>query len=305
MPFGAKDGCRMESNNPALKGERFHFRGEVIDMDHAMEMTPTLFKAILLVCLMAFATGAVWFLTLWQHAAPFPYLLESLPLAALFGALILWKPRLSPFLSPFFALAAGGVLGSVSAYAETFLPGWFTTAICLTYFVFAIVMILYFTKTISLHPNWQTAVFVALLALALMYGIALPLALFGFDLTWFLGVGFLSTLFSLFVVGSASLHFLADLEELLFRIKEGAPPYMEWYGAFGLLVTFFWLYTGYYQGSGRGKLFPPCPCYIMEPKKGSYLRRKFQENRGLRGEIYICISLSNGMHRVFVFYISS
>jgi len=48
--------------------------------------------------------------------------------------------------------------------------------------------------------------------------------------------------FSLFVVVIASLNLVMDFDFIEHGAKSGAPKYMEWYGAFGLLVTLIWLY---------------------------------------------------------------
>ena len=48
--------------------------------------------------------------------------------------------------------------------------------------------------------------------------------------------------FSLFVVVIASLNLVLDFDFIEEASEMGLPKYMEWYGAFGLMVTLVWLY---------------------------------------------------------------
>ena len=52
-----------------------------------------------------------------------------------------------------------------------------------------------------------------------------------------IGIGF-----SVFVVIIASLNLVLDFDFIEAGVEQGAPKYMEWYGAFGLMVTLIWLY---------------------------------------------------------------
>jgi uncharacterized YccA/Bax inhibitor family protein len=54
--------------------------------------------------------------------------------------------------------------------------------------------------------------------------------------------GMISIGFSLLVVGLASANLVLDFESIEMGAKHRAPRYMEWYGAFGLMVTLVWLY---------------------------------------------------------------
>ena len=69
------------------------------------------------------------------------------------------------------------------------------------------------------------------------------LRMFGMDHMPFLHEGsMLGIGFSLFVVAIASLNLLLDFDMIEKGAEMGAPKYMEWFGAFGLLVTIVWLY---------------------------------------------------------------
>jgi len=55
--------------------------------------------------------------------------------------------------------------------------------------------------------------------------------------TGWVGIGF-----SLFVVVIAALNLVLDFDFIEQGAAQSAPKYMEWYGAFGLMVTLIWLY---------------------------------------------------------------
>ena len=44
------------------------------------------------------------------------------------------------------------------------------------------------------------------------------------------------------VVGIASMNLVLDFDFIEQGAENGAPKYMEWYGAFGLMITLIWLY---------------------------------------------------------------
>jgi len=58
----------------------------------------------------------------------------------------------------------------------------------------------------------------------------------------FHGSGLISIGLSLVVVGIAALNLVMDFDFIEQGAENGAPKYMEWYSAFGLMVTLIWLY---------------------------------------------------------------
>ena len=49
-------------------------------------------------------------------------------------------------------------------------------------------------------------------------------------------------IFSLVVVVIAALNLVLDFDFIEHGVAHGAPKFMEWYAAFGLMVTLVWLY---------------------------------------------------------------
>jgi uncharacterized YccA/Bax inhibitor family protein len=83
---------------------------------------------------------------------------------------------------------------------------------------------------------------VATSALCLFYLITMVLSFFGVGMPLVFSAGKFGIAFSLFVVGLAAFNLLLDFDFIENAAASQAPKYMEWYGAFGLMVTLIWLY---------------------------------------------------------------
>ena len=68
------------------------------------------------------------------------------------------------------------------------------------------------------------------------------LGLFHIQIPGIFGSGPIGILFSVAVVIIAALNLILDFAFSEEGASRGAPKYMEWYGAFGLMVTLVWLY---------------------------------------------------------------
>jgi len=78
--------------------------------------------------------------------------------------------------------------------------------------------------------------------IALVYLASIVLGFFGVSIPYIHGSGLIGIGFSLFVVVIAALNLVLDFDFIESGAEKGAPKYMEWYGAFGLVVTLIWLY---------------------------------------------------------------
>ncbi len=88
----------------------------------------------------------------------------------------------------------------------------------------------------------QLGVVAATGGIALVYFITMILGFFGVHITMLYGSGMIGIGFSLFVVVIAALNLVLDFDFIEGGAQSGAPKYMEWYGAFSLMVTLIWLY---------------------------------------------------------------
>jgi uncharacterized YccA/Bax inhibitor family protein len=78
--------------------------------------------------------------------------------------------------------------------------------------------------------------------IALFYLLSMMLGFFGVHFNSIFGSGLIGIGFSVVVVIVAALNLVLDFDFIETGARAGAPKYMEWYAAFGLMVTLIWLY---------------------------------------------------------------
>jgi uncharacterized YccA/Bax inhibitor family protein len=156
--------------------------------------------------------------------------------------LTIFKPRLARFTAPVYALVEGLLLGAISHVFNIQYEGIVVQAVGLTLGVFALLLFLYATKVIKVTDKLRTGIMVATGAVFLVYMVSLVLRLFGGNVPFIHDSGPVGILFSLAVVVIASMNLVVDFDFIDQGARRGAPKYMEWYGAFGLMVTLVWLY---------------------------------------------------------------
>lgn len=162
----------------------------------------------------------------------------------------IFKPTTAPVTAPIYAAFEGVFLGAISQviqvrYQDRFpgSGGIVLQAVSLTAGVLCVMMFVYATRLIRVTDKLRLAVVSATMAVALFYVASMVLRLFGvgtpalFAANPLIGIGF-----SLFVVGLAAFNLLLDFDFIEKAAAHEAPKYMEWYGAFGLMVTLIWLY---------------------------------------------------------------
>ena len=154
----------------------------------------------------------------------------------------IFKKEWAPITVPIYAVLEGLALGGVSAvYAHEY-TGIVQQAIFLTFGIFFTLLFAYKTKVIKPTENFKLGVFAATGGIALIYMISIIMSFFGGEIPMIHDSGPIGIGFSLFVVVIASLNLVMDFDFIEEACENSAPKYMEWYGAFGLLVTLVWLY---------------------------------------------------------------
>lgn len=233
----------MRTSNPTLTSERFSGFGRQIDLSDRMTMQGTVTKtAILLLCTMITA-----FYTWSQAYAGGPGAVSGYMMLGVFGGMIagfatIFKQTWAPVTAPIYALLKGLFLGGISALMEARYPGIVMSAVGLTFGVMGALLLAYQARWIVVTDTFRTCVVAATGGIALFYFISLILSFFGIPVPLIHSSGSFGILFSLFVVGIASMNLVLDFDFIEQRCRYGAPQYMEWYSAFGLMVTLIWLY---------------------------------------------------------------
>ncbi|MBI2273539.1 MAG: Bax inhibitor-1/YccA family protein [Bacteroidetes bacterium] len=178
-------------------------------------------------------------------------LMNTLMMVGIFGGLITaiaisFKPNWAPYLAPLYGLLEGLFVGAISAilnaaFAEKY-PGLVMQAVGLTFGVAIAVFLLYNFRVIRATEKFKSVIIAATMGIALFYLLTMILRLFGVNVSFMYDSSMLSIGISLFVVAIAALNLILDFDMIEQGAERGAPKFMEWFGAFGLMVTLVWLY---------------------------------------------------------------
>jgi uncharacterized YccA/Bax inhibitor family protein len=164
------------------------------------------------------------------------------------GLVIAFKPTLAKYLAPAYGLLEGFVLGAFSAiindmFKERY-PNLVISAVGLTFGVAVAMFLLYSFRIIKPTQKFRAVIVSSIVGIGIFYLITILLSLFHIYIP-FMQIGNSSLLgigINLFIVAIAALSLILDFEMIEVGANTGAPKYMEWYGAWGLLVTMVWLY---------------------------------------------------------------
>jgi len=239
----------MKTSNPALGESTFRSVGSAqyggyIDAAARMTLSGTVNKTgILLIC--AFATASwTWYKFLINHDMG---AVSGLMMLGLFGGFIcamvtVFKKEWAPVTSPIYALLEGLALGGISAMTELRYPGIAIQAVGLTFGTLFVLLVAYSSRIIHVTQKFRLGVVAATGGIMVFYLAQMVLGFFGVHLYSLNGSGALSIGISLFVCAIAALNLVLDFDFIERGVNYGAPKYMEWYGAFGIMVTLVWLY---------------------------------------------------------------
>jgi uncharacterized YccA/Bax inhibitor family protein len=233
----------MRTGNPALSDQTFRalpYTGE----QEAMTIQGTVNKTgLLLLCVIL---TAAW---TWHRffETSNPASVTTWVMIGAFGGLILalitvFKQTWAPVTAPIYSLLEGLFIGGVSSIAESQYPGIVVQAVGLTFGTLVALLAAYSSGLIKATENFKLGVVAATGGIFLVYMVSLVLGLFGVRVPYIYDNGLFGIGFSLFVVVVAALNLVLDFDFIEQGARSGAPKYMEWYGAFGLMVTLIWLY---------------------------------------------------------------
>lgn len=153
-----------------------------------------------------------------------------------------FKQEWAPISGPIYAALEGLFLGGISAFFNSMYPGIVMQAVGLTFAVTMVMLMLYRTGVIQVTQKFRMGVFAATGGIALFYLFSFVLSMFGVDLAIMHSSGPFGIIFSIVVVVIAALNLALDFDFIDKAAEARAPKYVEWYAAFGLMVTLIWLY---------------------------------------------------------------
>lgn len=237
----------FKTSNPALGSKTFEDAarfGGAIDATNRMSLNGTVNRTgILLIC--AFATAAFTWRTFMETHDPSD--VAGWLMLGVFGGFItamvtIFKKEWAPVTAPIYALLEGLFLGGVSAFFDLRYPGIAIQAVGLTFGVLLTMLAIYSSGLIRVTNKFRIGIIAATGGIALFYLGEMVLGFFGVHFVTINGSGPIGIAFSLFVCAIAALNLVLDFDFIEQGVNYGAPKYMEWYGAFGIMVTLVWLY---------------------------------------------------------------
>jgi len=231
----------FKTSNPALNENTF--RDRVAVAGEAMTLQGTVNKTgILLVCVIATAAWTWGIVHSQAPEAAAPWMLGGLIGGLVFALVTIFKKEWSPITAPFYALCEGLALGRISAFLELSYPGIAIQALGLTFGVTAVMLVLYTSGMVRATPKFTMGVIAATGGIFLVYVADMILRIFGHQVPLLNSAGPLGIGISVVIVIVAALNLILDFDFVETGVHAGAPKYMEWYGAFGIMVTLVWMY---------------------------------------------------------------
>ena len=233
----------MRTSNPALNANTFaDLRRDPTAPPMTVEGTVN--KAALLLFLVVVPAAWVWAQV---RTAANPALAGPWIAVGTIGGLIaaiatIWKKTWAPVTAPIYAALEGLALGGISAILETSYPGIAMQGVALTFATLAVMLGAYRTGLIRATEKFKLGVVAATGAIALYYVVGWVLSFFHVAMPFLQGNSTASLVVSGIIVVVAALNLVLDFDFIESGVTAGAPRYMEWYGAFGLMVTLIWLY---------------------------------------------------------------
>lgn len=237
----------MRSSNPAFSSQAF------TQFDHAygatrgtvMTVQGTVGKTFGLLAILSATAIWSWQATLADQIQP--GVLGAAAIGGFVLALItVFKPSVSPWTAPVYAAFEGVFLGMFSCLIENKLGeryhGIAMQAVALTGGTLFTMLFAYTTGLIRVTERLKAGVVAATGAVCLFYFVSMLIRIFGGGVPFYWSSSPLGIGFSVVVVGIAAFNLLLDFDAIEQGARAEAPKYMEWYGAFGLLVHLIWLY---------------------------------------------------------------
>jgi len=230
----------MRSGNPVLNDKTFDIAPE----GERMTIAGTVNKTAILLALVMITAIYTWGRF---YSTQDPGTIMPLVWTGAIGGLILafvtvFKKEWAGVTAPIYALLQGLLVGGLSAMFEAAYPGIVVQAVGLTFGTLACLLMAYKSGVIKAPENFKLGVVAATGGIAMLYLVSMVMSMFGKPIAFIHEGGTFGILFSGFVVVIAALNLVLDFDFIEAGAENGAPKYMEWFGAFGLTVTLVWLY---------------------------------------------------------------
>lgn len=239
----------MESKNPFFRTKSFNdssssnsYEAQVIDYNNTMTVSGTINKTFIMLLLLVATAFGTWTLT-FNGYNPMLLAIGGAIIGFILVIISTFKPHLSSYLAPAYALFEGLFIGGISAVFEARYPGIVLNAVSATFVTFLVCLGLYKYNIVKVTEKFKSIVIAATVAIAVYYlGSWIFSLLFKSFQPVHYGNSTASIGISIFVIIIAALNLFLDFDQIEKGADQKMPKYMEWYGAMGLMITLVWLY---------------------------------------------------------------
>ena len=236
----------FKSGNPTLTEKTFQKTIQGFEGDASVMTEKGTLNKFGLLMLLVLGTASFTWKAAAENVNVLPWIIGSAIGGLVIVLILAFKQRWAPFLAPVYALVEGVFVGGISAYYNDafsqIAPNIVMQAVGITFGVVIAMFALYRFGVIRATEKFKAIILTATAGIAIFYVLSFVLSFFGISMPLIHSSGTWGIVFSLVVVGIAALNLIIDFDMIEQGAKMGAPKYMEWYGAFGLLVTIVWLY---------------------------------------------------------------
>jgi uncharacterized YccA/Bax inhibitor family protein len=233
----------MRSSNPVMTGRIYEKAGTLSAGSSVMTINGTINKIGIMLLLVIAAAAYTWNMVMGADAGR----AGTFAIAGAIGGFVMamitvFRPQSSGITAPIYAILEGLFLGAISAIINARYPGVAFQAVLLTIGTLFTMLFLYRSGRIRATPKFRRGVLMATGAVFFAYLISWIMSLFGMPVGFMHSAGPLGILINLVIIVIAALNLILDFDFIEKGSQMGAPKFMEWYGAFGLMVTLIWLY---------------------------------------------------------------
>ena len=208
-----------------------------------MTRSGTAGKSLILLALCAFSATFTWLqVAAGNTAIMMPALLVGGLGGFVMAMIVSFKPNTAPVVAPIYAVLEGLILGAISALFNIKYPGLPQQAVLLTFAVALGVFTLYRMNILKATEGFRRMVVGATIGIAVFYLVNIVLSMFNVNLGYTMSNSPLAIGINLVIAGVAAMNLVLNFDDIDTAVRMGAPKRMEWYGAFGLMVTLVWLY---------------------------------------------------------------
>jgi len=230
----------MASNNPLLSSNVI--TNAPVALGAPMTVQGAVQKTGILLGIVSLTAGFAWDRSKGLHADASVWILAGVVIGLIAALVTIFKKEWSPVSAPIYAAAEGLLLGGISATLDTRFPGIALQACMLTFGTLFGLLGAYRLGWVRATEQFKAVVMVGTMAVALVYLVSMVVNLFGAQVPFIHSSGTIRILFSVAVVVLAAMNLILDFDFMEQAAAAGSPRYMEWYAAFGLMVSLIWLY---------------------------------------------------------------